>query len=423
MFEELSGKKLLVIGSEETEVNIVNAAHSMGIYVIAVDGKKKSEYTFAKSTADEAWDIDYNNIEEIGNKCIECGVEGVFAGYSESRVMAACKIASYIGTPFYATEEQILLTRNKRLFKDECIKYGISVPRDYYVDNSVQISNNDIEFPVIVKPADYAGRKGITVCENADQLKKAVDNALCFSSCRMVIIEEYLKGVEFSAIYTICNGDISLSCFNEKYLNEGKNHRSLLCDLSVTAPWRIEGFAKVDRGIKQFLKGIGAKNAVAFFQGIYHNNEFYIFEMGYRLNGGNDCVAIEKENGINYMKMLISYSLTGNMGCDLKRDNPYYKKIYSNLLFYSKEGEISSIGYYGKSNYHGIDEIHISLCPGSQVVDNDTTAQRAFSFRISADDMSELATIIEYIKDNIVLADKDGKSMLLYPFDINRLKG
>ena len=119
MYEDLKGKKLLLVGSEETDSCIVRIAQSLGIYVIAVDGTTTSEKTIAKLAADEAWDIDYNDTKEIARKAFEEHVDGVIAGYSENRVLAACRIANAIGTPFYATEEQIEITRNKRKFKEE----------------------------------------------------------------------------------------------------------------------------------------------------------------------------------------------------------------------------------------------------------------------------------------------------------------
>ncbi|MBQ7596100.1 MAG: hypothetical protein IJU45_05495, partial [Clostridia bacterium] len=182
MYEELKGKKLLVIGSEECDANIVRAAREMGIYVIVVDGNKKSSATFAKNLADESWDIDYRKVEEIGEKSKAAGVNGVLAGYSEFRVSAACKIAQYIGTPFYATEDQIELTRNKRRFKDACKRFGVLVPKDYVINSVADIEKTtDIRFPVIVKPTDAAGRKGITICQDEKQLRQAIDLALDYS--------------------------------------------------------------------------------------------------------------------------------------------------------------------------------------------------------------------------------------------------
>lgn len=89
--------------------------------------------------------------------------------------MAACKISQAIGSPFYATEEQIGITRNKRLFKRLCREYGIMTPREYC--RSLPMTPQEkamIKYPVIVKPSDSGGRKGISICKDQAQLDAAV---------------------------------------------------------------------------------------------------------------------------------------------------------------------------------------------------------------------------------------------------------
>ena len=143
MYEHLNGKKLLLIGSDAGNMHIVNAAHEMGVYVIAVDGLTDYSHAPAKRAADEAWDIDYNDTDTIVERAKTANVDGVFAGYSEFRVLAACRIANKLNLPFYADEEQINITRNKRIFKDWCVKYDIPIPKDYCF--SYPMKNEDKE--------------------------------------------------------------------------------------------------------------------------------------------------------------------------------------------------------------------------------------------------------------------------------------
>ncbi len=422
MYENLKGKKLLVIGSEEPETNIVNAAHEMGVYVIACDGKKKSEGTFAKNIADESWDIDYSKTETIINKCKENGVDGVLAGYSDNRVFEAAKIADLLGTPFYASRELIELTRNKRKFKDECVKYGLKTPKDYCVDADLTGSKLEaIRYPVIVKPADNGGRKGITICDDLNDLQVGMENALSLSESKTVIVEEYVEGIEFVAIYTLSDGKAVLSCFNEKYLNDNKKRKSLLCDLAITSTAYLRDFGETDKKIQEMLSGIGAKDGVASFQGIIAKDGFWVFELGYRLNGGNDYFFIERENGISYMKMLISYSLTGSMQDDVNKNNPNFKQYHANYLLYAGSGTVGEIAYNGIVGKNGIDDIHISLHTGKYIDNSGTTGQKAFSFKISAASKADMIDKIDYIYDHTVLRDVKGNNMFLNPFDTDRL--
>lgn len=424
MYEHLKGKKLLVIGSSESDSHIVSVAQSMGVYVIVADGKEKSATTFAKNIADESWDIDYSKTELIGEKCKAAHIDGVMAGYSEFRVLAACKIARYIGRPFYATEEQIELTRNKEKFKKECIKYGIPVPREYVkscVDGKAEL--DEVRFPLIVKPTDYAGRKGITICYTKEEMDRAIPYAISFSQSKTCVVEDYIEGIEYCAIYSISDGEISLSCFNEKYLNDDQERKSGLCDLAITPSIFLTGYiATTDVNVRNFLKGIGAENGVAFFQGIYDGKTCYVFEMGYRLNGGNDHYLVEKNNGISYMKMLICHSLTGKMGDDLNKDNPNFKNYCATFIRYAHKGTVKKAGFFGDTEHKGIERIQTYAMPGIKYEEDGSTQQRAFSFKISAETIDGIADLIDYIQDNLVVEDEDGKNILFKPFDISRLR-
>lgn len=93
MFEKLRGRCLLVIGGDYNYIKIVNTAHQLGVYVICTDRNTDYFKSPAKQIADEALDIDYGDVEAVAQKCLIENIEGVFAGYSEFRVLSAAKIA------------------------------------------------------------------------------------------------------------------------------------------------------------------------------------------------------------------------------------------------------------------------------------------------------------------------------------------
>lgn len=423
MYEKINGKKLLVVGSDAINVDIVHVAHELGIYVIVVDGIADRTKTPAKNVADEAWDIDYFDTDIIVKRCVESGVEGVFAAYSEFRVLAACRIANKLGTPFYATEEQILLTRNKRRFKEECVRYGILTPKDYCASGKLSEEEKEkIEYPVIVKPTDNAGRKGISVCYDRIQLERAIVYAKQHSQCKELIIEEYLEGTELCALYTIVDGKASLSCLNGKYIMEDQERKTGLCEFVLTPVNFYDRYIKeTDKNIQEFLKGISAKNGFAFFQGMVTDKKICIFEMGYRVNGNNEYRFIEKLRGINFMKMLISYSLCGTMGDDIKKDNPEFEKYISTLLLYAHSGRIERMEYEKVLCHPQIEEAMVYAWEGKEIAEDGTTGQNVLSFRLMTDTIEEQMNLIKYIQKNVVIEDATGKNMMFRNFDAGRL--
>lgn len=422
----LENKRLLIIGGTGGEnINIINAAHEMGVFCVVVDRNTDPATTQAKQAADEAWDMDYSDIEALAQKCKECKIDGVMAGYSEPRVVAAAKVSKMLGLSFYATPEQIELTRNKRKFKDCCIKYDIPVPKDYcHGEVPSEEQKNKIEYPVIVKPTDYGGRKGITVCNNREQLDKAIDYALEFSFSNTIIIEEYMAGRELMAIYTIVDGKATLSCLNEKYIIDKGENISGLCNLIANpSKYYDEYIETIDSKIKNFLKQINADNGVAFFQLMATEHGIKVFEMGYRLNGNNDYKDIERFNDISYMKMLISYSLTGSMGDDNAKDNPDFGCCLYTLIKYCHAGTVGKIDFGKIKERPEIVDVYSETSVGRVFKEDRTTQQKAVSVRFIAKNAVHAAEFIDFIEDNLIVENTNGENMLFDRFETNRLTG
>lgn len=423
--KQLTGKKLLVITSDSNDLVFVQAARELGAYVVCCDRYADWEISPAKKIADEAWDIDYSKVDEIAAKCREVGIDGVIAGYGEDRVTAACRISKAIGAPFYATEEQIDITRNKRLFKDLCIKHNVPVPTDYcFTLPLTQQERDSIRYPVIVKSADNGGRKGISVCQSDSELDEAISYALDFSKTGQVVVEEYVTGTELCAVYTMSNGEISLSCLNDKYNSEDQGGTSRLCDLVLTPSKYYNLYLEmVDTGIRSLLKDIGADNGVANFQMIAGENGIRVFEMGYRVNGNDDFKVIRKNNGIDFLKMLVSYSLTGDMGDDLSKDNPCFDTYSCTLCMYLHSGTVGSVSYDALTEQSWIDDICVLRQPGTVIIEDGTNRQKALMVKFSADTLEEVIQRIHFVQENMKVLNTEGEDMTLMPFNTDRLLG
>jgi len=422
--QDMTGKKLLVISSDSSDVAFVEAAHEMGVFVICCDRYTDWNISPAKKLANEAWDLDYSQTQVVAAKCRMEGVNGVIAGYSEERVLAACRIAAAIGSPFYATEEQIELTRDKLKFKELCTEYGISTPREYsHLLPLSQADKEAIKYPVIVKPSDSGGRKGISICDDAEQLDAAIELALSHSQKDEIIIEEHLSGLELSAVYTLVDGEISLSCLNDKYLSQHGEAHSTLCDLVITPSSLLSSYlSDVDGKVKNMLRGIGATNGVANLQFLAGKDGIRAFEMGYRVNGNDDFKVIRKYNDIDFVKMLISHSLTGSMGDSLENDKPDFPLLNATLVLYVSGGVIGKIDYEKLLHISAIDDITLRKNVGSRILENGTNQQKVMMIKLSAAGTPEISELISLIQSEVKIENTAGENMLMPAFDLKRLE-
>ena len=105
------------------------------------------------------------DIEKLSEKVKKENVDGVIAGVHEFCIRKGIELCEQTGIESWCTLEQWDNCSNKKLFKEQCQSYGIDVAKTYKL-------NDDINYPVIVKPADSDGSRGFSICNNYEELEK-----------------------------------------------------------------------------------------------------------------------------------------------------------------------------------------------------------------------------------------------------------
>lgn len=428
MFEDLKGKKLLVLGCTQDDCQIIEAAKELGVYTIVTDNHENWDEAPAKLIADEAWNISWADIDALKSRAIKEGVNGVMAGYSEFRTYNAMLLSHELGTSFYIeNNNQLQLTRDKKLFKDVCRKCNIPVANEYQIDLSrFEKCCEQIVFPVIVKPTDNGGSRGITICYDAKQLREGIDYALSFSASKQYIVEEFIQGHEVTSYFTVADGHAVCSSIFDKYARIGKDGVNTLPDAYFYPSSCSDYFLKNHCGdVIRMIEGIGIRNGVISLQSFMRDGGgMAIFEMGFRLGGTSSFHYTKYFNNVSHMDMLISYSLTGNMHPELlENEDPSYKgnKACTFTL-------LSTPGIITKQDgdclvkalpnvlhtcfYHNL---------GTIIEDNNSQFPKTYRAYIVGKDIKEIRETIKSIQSLIKVEDENGKNMLYTPFNVNLL--
>ena len=122
------------------------------------------------------------------------------------------------------------------------------------------------------------------------------------------------------------------------------------------------------------------------------------------------------------MKMMISHSLTGSMGDDIKKNNPRFEGITVTFLFYVHGGKVGEIEYSRLNYIPEVFSITQKIFPGTVVIEDGTTRQEALVIKLHSADMEGAIKTIQKAQKYVSINDIDGKSMLFEPFDTNRLR-
>lgn len=400
-------------------LDIVIKAKQMGIFTIVCDYSPTSP---AKQIADRSYDISTADIETLVKIGDEEKIDGVLTAFEDLNTWNALKICQILKLPFYATEKQLKITSDKFLFKEFCRQYGVPVVPYYRIDSAGDLDKiDDMSYPVIIKPTDNYGSKGITICNNPDELKDGYLKALSFSRQGRVVLEPFIGGYGVEMYYTVINGEPFLSAMADRYVFQQKGGYPPLPTATIFPSKHLGTFCeKYNDKVKYLINGLEIMNGLLLFQAAIDNGSFRIYEMAFRLTGEKHYQIILKETGLDLLEMMIELSLYGIV------DKKYVIKYFDreclplpacNLAILLKKGRIKSIK--GLDKIKEIPEVIScvqTLKEGDEVSRIGDYGQMCLRINFYAKDHTRLLEIIDNINKNLNIISDDDSDMILTRF-------
>jgi carbamoylphosphate synthase large subunit len=421
---DLKGKKLIVLTGCNGANDILEYAKKMGVYTIATD---YNELSPVKDMADCRYNISTTDVDAIYEIAKNHKVDGLTTGTSEASMFSILHLSKRLNLPFYATEEQLATLNNKKKFKELLNNFDIPVPKEYIINGRSETGVIDnIEYPIIVKPVDSSGAKGISVCREEKELNYALDYALKHSRSKQVLIEKYMKGLpEAFFNYTIIDGQFSLSCAFDIYRNYELNDLLGLPVAYLFPSKKLQSFINtIHPKIISALKSIGIKNGTMSIQCFVDGDNFYVFEAGYRLGGAQMYIFTNELTGINTMEMMVNYALIGKMTDDpdmLAKDNPFFERPCCQLNIPLLPGKIARLdGIEEIKKINGILNVTEVRKKGDLIESDCTTNQLSLRIHMVADSKKDLSRTIDEVNSRLFIEDEKGNDMFLERYSLEK---
>lgn len=423
LHQDLSGKKLLLLGGTGATVDLAELAHRNHVF-LGVAGCHPG--AVVKELADCAHDVNALDVDAIARLYRAEHYDGILSNSSDIFSLYAAKIAQQVGaySPFDAG--QLRMSTDKKYFKDTCKRFGVPVPREYPISDEEAVDTADILYPVIVKPVDNGGSKGITVCRNAAELKKGIATAKAFSRCGRFLVEEYLDADEINVTYLCQDGEIRLAAIHDRYFNTSQEGVLRVPDLYIY-PSRYTGryLEQYDPLVLRMLKGIGLKNGSLFMQACVKDGKVYFYEAGMRLNGCKTYQILEVENDYNTLEHLMLYALTGSMG-ERVDFSPKFRSWYATWNLVGRPGAVcqSFVGKRELESYPWLIHAATRFQQGERIPESarGTLGQLAGRFHVYGSTKEQLLERIDRMQTLFRIEDPAGQNVLLPPHEIGDIR-
>lgn len=415
MKQDLKGKTLMMMSGSRDACEIVNVAHEMGVTVYETDWYENSP---AKKVVDKAFMVSTADVDAMVKLCTEECVNGIISGYTDSVLPYNQQVCERMGLPFWGNRDNIEMCIDKKLFKKACEEAGIPVvPYVKLSDKDYVEKLADITLPVVFKPVDNSGSRGVYKCYKEKDKRNLCEKSLSFSYCKEVLAEKLMNADnEFSAYYILNNGNVRFTAMGDRYVLQPDPEiapmgQGMLFPSTRLSQWEEE----VDPIVRKFFEMNNMKNGFVFIQGFYDEGNFYIHEIGYRLNGGFSFKIVEHFSKYNQIEQMIRFSLTGKMDEEeLKKSNPHFDGYGMILTTTLRNGVIGSIkGVDDVQKLEGVNRFFQMHFEGDELTSPGTTAQ-VFSYTMCvAPTKEKLLDVIRNVEDAIKVLDNNGENMLL----------
>lgn len=300
-------KKIVIIGANSFQNPLILKAKEMGYetHVFAwQDG------SIGERTADYFYPISIVEKDEILEKCREIQPDAVVTIASDLANITVQYVASRLGLPSNS-DENILISTNKYAMRQAFMDNGVASPKFAKVSEETDLAEATAQmtYPVIVKPTDRSGSRGITKVNQFDEMPAAVKAAIENSFEKCAIIEEFIDGEEYSCECVSYGGKHHVLAVTKKYTT-GYPH-FIETGHMEPAPISKELRDKVATEIPKALDALQIQNGASHSEfKITDEGEVRIIEIGSRMGG--DCIGshlVHLSTGYDFVKMVIQTAL------------------------------------------------------------------------------------------------------------------
>lgn len=329
-------KRLLLLGGSQYLFPVLRAAKELGIYTITCDYLPDN---IAHKYSDEYCNVSIIDKEAVLEAARKLNIDGVMSFACDPGVATAAYVAEKLGLPSAGSYESISILQNKNRFRKFLADNGFNVPTAKgYTDIEEAMADTDrFHWPVIVKPTDSAGSKGVTRVDDPAKLRESIAYALSFSHCSEFIIEDFLEKVNHSSD-TDCfsvDGQLKFVSYSAQRFDESCENPYAPCAYSwpgtITDAHKQELTAEIQRvitllGLKTSIFNIETRECT--------DGKAYIMELTPRGGGNRLAEVLRYATGVD----MITNAVRAAVGMDVvDMEQKPYNGSWAEIILHSEE--------------------------------------------------------------------------------------
>lgn len=304
-------KKLMILGGTRYALSVIESAKKLGIYTITVDYLPEN---IAHKYSDEYVNVSIIDKEKILEVARKLNIDGIMSFACDPGVVTAAYVAEQMGLPNVGPYESVRVLQNKGKFREFLTENNFAVPTAKgYKDVAEAIKDVDVfHWPVIVKPTDSAGSKGVTRVDDPKDLEKSIKFALSYSHSDEFIIEDFITQHGYSSdtdSFSI-DGELKFVSFNCQRFDVNAKNPYTPAAYSWPSSMTDEHQTELKNEIQRLIRLLHMKTAVYNIETREgKDGKAYIMELSPRGGGNRLSECIRYATGVDIITNMVRYSV------------------------------------------------------------------------------------------------------------------
>ncbi|MCK5736084.1 MAG: ATP-grasp domain-containing protein, partial [Spirochaetaceae bacterium] len=342
-------------------------------------------------------------------------VDSVLTTGTDQPVLAASIAAEKRGCPSFINTDTALALTDKEVMKSLLKKAEIRLP-EYRIAGPLdgQEVIKGLKLPLVVKPVDSQGQRGVVKLETPEDFLKYRDSSLQWSRRKKLIVEEYHPNREITVSGWVFQGETLIWTVTDRVTRDFSPHIGLCLAHrypSVYAAFRQLEIAEISRNC---VKALGIKNGPIYFQFLITASEILVNETAGRLGGAYEDISLPPVCGNDLIEILIAGSLKGSANPkEIEYRVPISAKAFTVPLMFCREGRISeTAGDNPVCGFPGVTSFRYLLKKGTDIGPLTNSVQRAAYLVIHGKGPMEVNRTLKNVWPRIKITDRTGRQLL-----------
>lgn len=333
----------MLLGGLRYLLPVIESAHRLGYYVITCD--------YLPDNIAHKYSDEYHNVSIIDKEAVlalarELQIDGIMSFAVDPGVVTAAYVQEQMGLPAFGPYESVCILQNKDRFRNFLTQHGFNVPKakGFSSIEDAMFEKYWYPWPVIVKPTDSAGSKGVTRVDCWEDLKAALEVAFEHSLTKRVIVEEFIEkaGCSSDTDSFSVDGELKFVSFSAQRFDEHAPNPYTPSAFSWPSTMTKAQEAELASEIQRLLKLLGMRTSIYNIETrVGTNGKPYIMEVSPRGGGNRLAEMLRFATGVDLITNAARAAVGDEvMGIEQKPYNGHWAEV---ILHADKDGRFAGL--------------------------------------------------------------------------------